>query len=53
MEFERRQMLINVPLYLKVWIEREAKRNVSTQQAEVIRCIRERAEADLREKVAG
>lgn len=43
---------LRLPVDLKTWIEREAKRNRSSQNSEIIRAVRERMERKV-EAVAG
>jgi hypothetical protein len=38
------QMVIRVPLDIKRWLEREARRNLSSQASEIIRALRIRME---------
>lgn len=45
-QFETIRMLVRVPADAKRWLEREAKRNVSSQTSEVVRSIRLRMEAE-------
>jgi hypothetical protein len=49
-EFERRAMLIKMPLDVKKWIERRAIRDVTTQQGIVVRALRDLMEAEWRER---
>jgi hypothetical protein len=45
------KMLIRMPADAKAWLESEAKRNLSSQASEIVRCVRCRmAEQDRREK---
>lgn len=39
---DRKPMQLRLPKDLKDWLQREAERNGSSQNSEVIRCIRER-----------
>jgi hypothetical protein len=41
-------MLVRVPVDLKRWLERQSQKSFASQNAEVIRCIRERMEAEQR-----
>jgi hypothetical protein len=40
------KMLIRVPPDLKMWLEQEAARNLSSQSSEIVRSIRARKEAE-------
>jgi hypothetical protein len=44
----RAKMLVRVPRDLKIWLESEARRNSSSQAAEVVRSDRIRMEAERR-----
>ena len=43
-ESQTTKMLIKMPLDAKAWLKSEAARNISSQQAEIVRSIRERME---------
>jgi hypothetical protein len=45
------KVLVRVPQDLKSWIEREAERNLSSQNSEIVRSLRYRMESES-EKVA-
>ena len=37
-----KQVLIRLPIDAKSWIEQQAQRNMSSQNSEIIRCVRDR-----------
>jgi hypothetical protein len=41
--------LISLPLDLKVWLEHEAARNLSSANSEIVRAVRQRMESERRE----
>jgi hypothetical protein len=45
--------LIHIPLDVKQWIEAEAARMLSSQNSEILRCIRFRMETEQSRKAAG
>jgi hypothetical protein len=42
------KVLVRVPQELKSWLEREAARNLSSQNSEIVRSIRARMESEQR-----
>jgi hypothetical protein len=40
------KMLIRVPRDIKHWLEQEARRNLSSQASEVVRCLRARMDSE-------
>ncbi len=42
------QILIRVPMPVKQWLKRQSERNGSSQSFEVVRCIRDRMDAERR-----
>ena len=50
---ETTNVLIRLPVDAKTWLEQQAQRNGSSQNSEIIRCVRDRMEGLKRqEKVA-
>ena len=42
--------LVSLPADCKAWLEREAQRNLSSANSEIVRAIRQRMEAEQRER---
>ena len=47
------KVLIRIPQEMKSWLEEEAKRNWTSQNAEVIRAIRSRIDSEQPERATG
>jgi len=45
------KFIVRLPMDMKRWIAKEAKRNASSQNSEVVRCIRDRMEQLARKNV--
>jgi len=50
---DRAEMVLRLPRNLKNWIEREAEREERSQNATIVRLIRDRAEREQQQKAAG
>lgn len=40
------QIKVRLPADVKAWIEQQAEKNASSQNSEIVRCIRQRMERD-------
>ena len=45
---DRAEMVVRMPKDVKSWIEKEAARTGTSQNSEVVRCLRDRMEAERR-----